>query len=66
MSKAKTGSKNNIATRNQAKEFTFNGQKIKPVKLITQNSTFLAAEYENGDLVIGTSGNPLPWSVARS
>jgi hypothetical protein len=66
MSKAKTGSKNNIAARGQTKEFSFNGQKIKPVKLITENSTFLAAEYENGDLVLGSSGNPLPWSVARS
>jgi hypothetical protein len=66
MSKAKTGSKNNIATRGQAREFLFNGQKIKPVKLITQNSTFLAAEYETGELVLGSSGNPLPWSVARN
>ena len=66
MSKGKTGSKNNIATRGKALEFLFNGQKIKPVKLITETSTFLAAEYESGDLVLGSNGTPLPWSVARS
>ena len=66
MSKAKTGSKNNIASRVKSREFFFGGQKIKPVKLITETSTFLAAEYESGDLVRGSNGNPLPWVVARN
>ena len=63
---SKSGSKNNIASRGKTKEFVHNGKKIKPVKLISANSTFLAAEYENGDLVLGSSGNPVPWSIARS
>jgi len=65
MSKAKTASKNNPTAREQAREFTYNGQKIKPVKLITQNSTFFAAEYESGDLVLGSNGIPMPWERAR-
>jgi hypothetical protein len=62
----KIQSKNDISARGKIKEFLFNGQKIKPVKLITETSTFLAAEYENGDLVLGSAGNPLPWSSARN
>ncbi len=64
MSKAKTASKNNPTAREQAREFFHNGQKIKPVKLVTKQSTFLAAEYESGDLVLGQNGAPLPWEKA--
>lgn len=66
MSKAKTASKNNPTSREQAKEFFFQGQKIKPVKLITPNFSFLAAEFDaSGDLVTGTDGQPLPWDRAK-
>lgn len=65
MSKAKTASKNNPTAREQAREFSFDGQKIKPVKLITEHSTFFAAEFDSsGDLVLGSNGAPLPWSKA--
>ena len=65
MSKAKTASKNNPTAREQAREFFFNGQKIKPVKLVTKQSTYLAAEYDSsGDLVLSASGIPLPWEKA--
>jgi len=65
MSKAKTASKNNPTSREQAREFFFNGQKIKPVKLVTRQSSYLAAEFESsGDLVVGPNGNPLPWDKA--
>jgi len=66
MSKAKTASKNNPTSREQAKEYFNNGQKIKPVKLISNSSTFLAAEYESsGDLVLGSDGKALPWDRAK-
>ncbi|MDX1916796.1 MAG: hypothetical protein SFT68_02295 [Rickettsiaceae bacterium] len=65
MSKAKTASKNNPTSREQAKEFFSNGQKIKPVKLVTNQTTFLAAEFEgSGDLVLDSLGNPLTWKKA--
>lgn len=65
MSKAKTASKNNPTSREQAREFFHNGQKIKPVKLVTRQSSFLAAEYESsGDLVVGSNGSPLTWDKA--
>lgn len=65
--KAKVASKNNPEGRSKAKEYFFNGTKIKPVKLITRSQSFLAAEYDGtGDLVLDGKGNPLPWSVARS
>lgn len=67
MSKAKIASKNNPEGRGQAKEFFFNGLKIKPVKLISNRRSFLAAEYdESGDLVTDQSGKILPWNNAKS
>ncbi len=66
MSKAKTASKNNPVTREQAREYFYQGQKIKPVKLITDSSTFFAAEYDSsGDLVTDANGNPLTWNKAK-
>lgn len=63
MSKAKTASKNNPTSREQAKEFYHNGKKIKTVKVISKNS-FFAAEYEeSGDLVVDSNGKVLPWRL---
>ncbi|MGI4776126.1 MAG: hypothetical protein ACRYE9_04315 [Janthinobacterium lividum] len=67
MSKAKTASKNNPSTRGQAKEYFYMGMKILPVKLITEQSSYFAAEYEStGDLVLGTNGEALPWDRAKN
>jgi hypothetical protein len=67
MSKAKTASKNNPTSREQAREFFYNGQKIKPVKLVTRESSYLAAEYDgSGDLVLDDNGVALPWEKAAS
>ena len=67
MSKAKTASKNNPTSREQAKEFFYQGQKIKPVKLITPHYSFLAAEFDgSGDLVLGSDNKPLHWDSAKS
>jgi len=65
--KAKTASKNNPTSREQAKEYFHNGQKIKPVRLIAAQNSFLAAEYESsGDLVVFPNGQPLPWGLVKS
>jgi hypothetical protein len=67
MSKAKTASKNNPTTRTQAKEYFRHGRKIKPVRLISTQSSFLAAEYDDsGDLVLGENGIALPWTRAKT
>lgn len=67
MSKAKTASKNNPTSREQARDFFHDGKKIKPVKLITPKYSFLAAEYDgSGELVIGANGEPLTWASAKS
>lgn len=67
MAKAKTASKNNPTARQKEKEFFYNGQKIKPVKLVSQKGTFFAAEFDgSGDLVLGTDGAPLPWDKAKA
>lgn len=66
MSKAKTASKNNPTSREQAKEYFHKGHKIKPVKLITGKYSFLAAEYDSGDLVMGSNGKALSWGDAKN
>lgn len=67
MSKAKTASKNNPITREQAREYFFNGKKIRPVKLISEKRSYFAAEYEDsGELVVDQSGVALPWSNIRN
>lgn len=64
--KAKIASKNNPEGRGQAKEYFHNGKKIKPVKLVVDRRSYLAAEYdESGDLVMGADGHALPWASAK-
>jgi ribosomal protein L27 len=56
----KKGSKNNIANRGKgAKIKQYNGKAIKPVKLINnqQGTTFIAAQYEGGELVMDPAGS---------
>lgn len=65
MSKGKA-SKNNIATRQKMDDVLYQGKKIKPVKLVTKNSSYLAAEFDgSGDLVMDSGGIPMPWAQAR-
>ena len=65
--KAKIASKNNPEGRGQAKEYFYNGKKIKPVKLVSVKGSFFAAEYDDsGDLVIGNDGLALPWASAKN
>lgn len=67
MSKAKTASKNNPTSREQAKKYFRNGLEIKPVRYISGKSSYLAAEYEaSGELVAGSDGKILPWDRAKS
>jgi predicted extracellular nuclease len=61
MAKAKTASKNNPTTREKAKDIFYNGQKIKPVKIIGENSTYIAAQYESGEVIEDAEGNALAW-----
>lgn len=58
---AKTASKNNPTSREAAREFFFDGKKVKPAKLILEKTSFLGAEYESGDIVV-SNGNPIHWS----
>lgn len=67
MSKVKIASKNNPEGRGQARGYFHNGKKIKPVKLIADGQSFLAAEYEDsGEVVIGQNGKALSWNSAKN
>ena len=67
MGKAKIASKNNPEGRGQAKEYFYNGKKIKPVKLIADRQSFFAAEYEDsGEVVVDQNGKALPWGSAKN
>ncbi len=61
MGKAKTASKNNPTTRKKAKIFSYNGKDIKPCKYVGENSTYMAAVYDDGNLVEDANGDPVPW-----
>ena len=64
--KAKIASKNNPEGRGQAKIYTYQGQNIKPAKVILNKRSFFGAEYEeSGDLVVGSNGDPLTWNSAK-
>ena len=67
MSTAKTASKNNPTKRSQAKEFLYNGKKVKPTKLVLESSTFFGGEYDgSGEVVLDKNNNPLTWSQISS
>ncbi len=67
MAQAKTASKNNPTARQKSKEIFYNGEKIKPVKFISEKTSFLSAEYENsGELVVDRNGEPVPWQQASA
>ena len=67
MSKTKTSSKNDYEVKNQNKEHLYNNRKVKPVKLITVEKSFFAAEYEDTNEIVTDSYNtPLSWNSLRS
>jgi hypothetical protein len=66
MAKAKTASKNNPLSREAAKEFFYNGKKIVPVLYIGSGRSYMAAQFETGDMPSDKQGNPIPWSLVRS
>jgi hypothetical protein len=64
MTKAKTAAKTG-ATAKLKREFFCGGKKIKPVRLISLNRNFMAAQYENGDLVLDARGDVAAWTKIR-
>ncbi len=66
MGKAKTASKNNPLGREKAKSFTYNGKAIKPVRYISLERNFIAAQYDDGELALDAQKNPVPWSKIRN
>jgi hypothetical protein len=56
-------SKNNPnARKGSAKQKTFEGKPVKPVKYIGARSTYIAAQFEDGKLVVDSTDRPLPFS----
>jgi hypothetical protein len=58
---AKTASKNNPTSREQAKKYFLDGKIIKPTKIVMGTKNFFGAEFESGDLVLDQLGNPMQW-----
>ncbi len=56
-------SKNNPENRGQVTELrVYNGKKVKPVLFINRNRRYIAAQYENGDLVMDpVKKTPIPY-----
>lgn len=66
MSQAKTASKNNPLGRQKAKEYTYGGKKIKPVRYISLDRNFMAAQYEGGQVILDAQQQPMAWSKVAS
>ncbi len=65
MAQGKGVSKNNTEKRSKSREYLYQGQKIKPVKIISTTRSFLAASYsENNKLVLGKGGEAMSWKEA--
>lgn len=63
MAGPKKGSKNNIANRGASARIKhYNGKPVKPVKLINGNKRFMAAQYEDGQMVKNSSGQFIPYA----
>ena len=63
MAQAKTASKNNPTSRQKAREVLYNGEKVVPVMLISDEGKLMAAKFEKGDnLAKDDRGNPIPWN----
>lgn len=62
MSRAKTANKNNPTTRVKARDIIYMGQKVKPVLFASMKGSYMAAQYENGQLVLGSNSCALSWS----
>jgi hypothetical protein len=63
---AKTASKNNPTSREQAKKFMLDGKEIKPTQIIANDKSYFAAEFEgSADLVLDKAGKPMTWRSAR-
>ena len=67
MSKKASGSKNNTANRGaKAVLRTFNGKTVFPVLYrgsMVGHGNFMAAKFEDGSLVVGATGAPVPYGT---
>ena len=62
---AKTANKNNPLQRKKGiAQKMYNGKAVKPVKYINRElgKIFVAGQYDNGDLVQDSTGNPIEWA----
>ena len=66
MAKAKTASKNNPLAREAAKEFFYESKKIVPVLYIGDGRSYMAAQFETGDMPMDKQGNPIPWAQIKN
>ena len=58
-------SKNNPENRGQTTQLRkYNGKNVKPVLFINRNRRYIAAQYENGDLVMDPiTKSPIPYQL---
>ncbi len=54
-------SKNNPNARKAAIQKTFQGKVVKPVKVIGDFGTYIAAQYENGEVIFDSNNKPVPY-----
>ena len=66
MAKAKTASKNNPTSRQKSIDVFYGGKKVVPVEIITEETRFIGAQYEDGAVVKSPSGDFVFWSQVKA
>ena len=61
-----TVSKNNPNARKAQIQKMYNGKAVKPVKYIGPFGKYIAASYDNGDLIEDKDSKPLPYREIHS
>ena len=66
MAKAKTASKNNPTSRQKAADVFYGGKKVVPVQVITEETRFIGAQYEDGSVAQSPNGDFVFWSQVKA
>lgn len=56
-------SKNDPTMRGKAKDTTYQGKKVVPVMYVGQNTKYVAAQFDNGPIVLDESSKPVSWAA---
>lgn len=54
-------SKNSPTNRGKKVIVKYGGKVVKPVKFVSQENSYITAQYDGGEMIIDDNGNPISW-----